>query len=117
MLICPQDSTLELPADCVRVLKLSSTLSIEGEIRAWSIWRGYFFAMINQYSIDDFIFVSTLLAFAWSLYVPELHGSYPFVSSTGFVAEVDFTGKGFLGVGSKRNHVNAATYAADDKKR
>lgn len=58
-----------MPVDCLRVFKLSSALSAEDEIKAWSIWRGYFFAMINQYSCDDFIFVSTLLAFDCSLYL------------------------------------------------
>jgi hypothetical protein len=53
----------------MHIFRLSAALSSEGEIKAWSIWHGYFFAMINQYSIDDFIFVSTLLGFAWSLYV------------------------------------------------
>lgn len=48
---------------------------------------------------------------------PELHGSYAIVSSAGFVAEVDFTGKGFLGVGGQRNHVVAAVYRAEDAKR
>ncbi|KAK5723492.1 hypothetical protein LTR15_005190 [Elasticomyces elasticus] len=48
---------------------------------------------------------------------PELNGAYSLVSSSGFIAEVDFTGKGFLGVGGKKNHVHAAIYRADDHKR
>ncbi|KAK3074376.1 hypothetical protein LTR53_003239 [Teratosphaeriaceae sp. CCFEE 6253] len=48
---------------------------------------------------------------------PELHGTYSLVSSTGYVAEVDFTGKGFLGIGGKKNGVHAAIYRADDSKR
>ena len=64
-----QVAHIALSPDCQSVFNLSSTLSLEGEIRAWSIWRGYFLAMVDQYSIDDFIFVSTLLQFAWSLYV------------------------------------------------
>lgn len=48
---------------------------------------------------------------------PELQGSYSIVSSSGYVADIDFTGKGFLGVGGKKNHVEAAIYHAEDKKR
>lgn len=48
---------------------------------------------------------------------PELNGKYSIVSSAGFVAEVDFTGKGFLGVGGTKNHVQAAVYRSEDKKR
>ncbi|KAK1822530.1 hypothetical protein LTR12_003093 [Friedmanniomyces endolithicus] len=47
---------------------------------------------------------------------PELVGTYSIVSSTGYVAEVDFTGKGFLGVGGKRNAVHAAIYRQGDSK-
>jgi hypothetical protein len=64
-----QALNLDMPAECLQVFALSWALSPGAEIRAWSIWRGYFFAMINQYSIDNFIFVSTLLAFVWSLYI------------------------------------------------
>jgi len=48
---------------------------------------------------------------------PELNGSYSIVSSSGYIAEVDFTGKGFLGVGGSKNHVVANVYHADDTKR
>ncbi|TKA78757.1 hypothetical protein B0A55_04135 [Friedmanniomyces simplex] len=48
---------------------------------------------------------------------PELHGTYSIVSSTGYIAEVDFTGKGFMGMGGKKNGLHAAIYKADDKKR
>jgi len=48
---------------------------------------------------------------------PELHDSYTIVSSSGFVAEVDFTGKGLLGMSGKKNHVEAAIYRSDDTKR
>ncbi|KAK3678836.1 hypothetical protein LTR78_001289 [Recurvomyces mirabilis] len=48
---------------------------------------------------------------------PELNGTYDIVSSTGLIAEVDFTGKGFLGMSGSKNHVAAGVYHADDKKR
>ena len=47
---------------------------------------------------------------------PELTEPCTIVSSAGFVAEVDFSGKGFLG-GGKKNHVEAAVYRTDDEKR
>jgi hypothetical protein len=64
-----QALNLDMPAEYFQVFVLSWALSPGVEIRAWSIWRGYVFAMINQYSIDNFIFVSTLLAFVWWLYI------------------------------------------------
>jgi len=48
---------------------------------------------------------------------PELTGSYQIVSSTGFVAEVDFSGKRFLGLSGKKNQIHAALYRLDDDKR
>ena len=48
---------------------------------------------------------------------PELTGSYQIVSSSGFVAEVDFSGKRLLGLGGKKNHVSAALYRVEDKER
>jgi hypothetical protein len=48
---------------------------------------------------------------------PELNGSYTIVSSSGFFAEADFTGKGMLGIGGQKNHVHAAVYGADDRKK
>lgn len=48
---------------------------------------------------------------------PELNGSYSIVSSSGCVAEVDFTGKGMLGLGGQKNHVQAAVYGAADRKK
>lgn len=48
---------------------------------------------------------------------PELTEPCTIVSSAGFVAEVDFTGKGLLGMGGKKNHVKAAIYRTDDKER
>jgi len=48
---------------------------------------------------------------------PELNGSYTIVSSSGCVAEADFTGKGMLGFGGQKNHVKAAVYGADDQKK
>ncbi|KAK5117040.1 hypothetical protein LTR62_006761 [Meristemomyces frigidus] len=48
---------------------------------------------------------------------PELNGTYDIVSSTGLIAEIDFTGKGFLGVGGSKNHVAAGVFHANDTKR
>lgn len=48
---------------------------------------------------------------------PELNGSYSIVSSSGCVAEVDFTGKSMLGFSGEKNHVQAAVYGADDRKK
>lgn len=48
---------------------------------------------------------------------PELDGKYHIVSSSGYVAEVDFTGKGTLGFGGSKNHVVASVYGSDDAKR
>ncbi|KAF2726200.1 Oxysterol-binding protein [Polychaeton citri CBS 116435] len=47
---------------------------------------------------------------------PELNGVYHIVSSSGYVSEIDFTGKGFFGFGGNKNHVRAAIYSSDDKK-
>jgi len=44
---------------------------------------------------------------------PELYGQYHIVSSSGFVAEIDFSGKGFLS--GKKNGVDATLYREDDK--
>nr|OQO21632.1 hypothetical protein B0A51_14754 [Rachicladosporium sp. CCFEE 5018] len=46
---------------------------------------------------------------------PELNGSYKIVSSSGYVAEVDFSGKGVLGFGGERNHVKAKIHDKDGK--
>ncbi|KAG9659840.1 Oxysterol-binding protein, partial [Aureobasidium melanogenum] len=48
---------------------------------------------------------------------PELVGSYDIVSSSGFVATVDFSGKRFLGLAGKKNGLHAAVYSADDSSR
>lgn len=48
---------------------------------------------------------------------PELTEPCHIVSSAGFVADVDFSGKGMLGMGGKKNAVEAAVYRTDDKKR
>jgi hypothetical protein len=45
---------------------------------------------------------------------PELYGQYHIVTSSGFVAEIDFSGKGFLS-GTKHG-VDATLYRRDDKK-
>ncbi|KAI5194473.1 Oxysterol-binding protein [Aureobasidium subglaciale] len=48
---------------------------------------------------------------------PELVGSYDIVSSAGYVASVDFSGKRFLGLAGKKNSLHAALYSADDTSR
>ncbi|KAK3704729.1 hypothetical protein LTR37_013703 [Vermiconidia calcicola] len=48
---------------------------------------------------------------------PELTEPCTIVSSAGYVAEVDFSGKKVLGFGGEKNHVQAAIYRSDDKKR
>jgi hypothetical protein len=45
---------------------------------------------------------------------PELTGTYRIVSSTGFVAEIDFSGKGFLS--GKRNSVDVEVYRVGERK-
>jgi len=52
------------------IFRLSSTLSSANEIK---VWRGYLFAEVNNYSTDDFIAVSIILAFALSLYFSWSH--------------------------------------------
>ena len=44
---------------------------------------------------------------------PELHGTYYIVSSSGFVSEIDFSGKGFLS--GKKNSVDVTMYKEGDK--
>lgn len=41
---------------------------------------------------------------------PELHGSYTIVSSSEYIAVVEFTGKGMLGFGGQKNHLQAKVY-------
>ncbi|KAF2769090.1 Oxysterol-binding protein [Teratosphaeria nubilosa] len=48
---------------------------------------------------------------------PELSGTYEIVSSSGFLAEIDFSGKSLLGFGGKKNHVVANVYPQDDATR
>lgn len=48
---------------------------------------------------------------------PELNGSYSIVSSSGCVAEVDFSGTKMLGLGGEKNHVHAAVYGAGDQQK
>ena len=48
---------------------------------------------------------------------PELTEPCTIISSAGFVAEIDFSGKGIFGVGGKRNHVEAAIYQTEDTER
>lgn len=48
---------------------------------------------------------------------PELSGTYEIVSTNGFVSEIDFSGTKLLGLGGSRNHVSAAVYSMDDRKK
>ena len=48
---------------------------------------------------------------------PELTEPCTIVSSAGLVAEVDFSGKKMLGFAGEKNHVEAAIYRIEDKKR
>ena len=48
---------------------------------------------------------------------PELTGSYQIVSSTGYVAEIDFTGKKMFGLSGKKNQFHAGLYKQSDEKR
>lgn len=48
---------------------------------------------------------------------PELTGTYDIVSSAGYIATVDFSGKKLLGLAGKKNGLHAAVFAADDAKR
>jgi oxysterol-binding protein-related protein 9/10/11 len=49
-------------------------------------------------------------------FYPELTGTYQIVSTSGFVSEVEFSGKGLLGSGDK-NHVHATVYRNEDPKK
>lgn len=48
---------------------------------------------------------------------PELTDSYSIVSSSGLIADVDFSGKGLLGMTGKKNHFEATVHRVEDKKR
>lgn len=45
---------------------------------------------------------------------PELSGTYQIVSSTGYIADVDFSGKKFFGMSGEKNGVHAALYGPED---
>ncbi|EMC92555.1 hypothetical protein BAUCODRAFT_143068 [Baudoinia panamericana UAMH 10762] len=45
---------------------------------------------------------------------PEIHGTYNIVSSTGLIAEIEFTGKGFFGFGGQKNYARGTIFRADD---
>jgi hypothetical protein len=47
---------------------------------------------------------------------PELQGSHTIVSSSGYRAVIDFSGKRFLGFAGQKNHVHAAVFGPDDEK-
>lgn len=46
---------------------------------------------------------------------PELNGTYYISSSSGFIAEIDFSGKGFLGMSGTKNRFEAKLYRAEDR--
>ena len=48
---------------------------------------------------------------------PELTDSCKIVSSAGYVAEIDFSGKKMLGLSGEKNHVVAQIYRSDDVNR
>lgn len=48
---------------------------------------------------------------------PELIGTYEIVSTNGYVSEIDFSGKKMLGLGGSKNHVSAAVYSVEDRKK
>lgn len=48
---------------------------------------------------------------------PELVGSYQIASSSGFVAEIDFSGKKLFGMSGKKNGLQASLYGPDDESR
>jgi hypothetical protein len=48
---------------------------------------------------------------------PELTEPCKIVSSAGFVADIDFSGKRFFGMSGEKNHVAASIYRTDDHKR
>ncbi|PVI04247.1 hypothetical protein DM02DRAFT_651849 [Periconia macrospinosa] len=60
--ISQKTSRVEISEACAHLFKRSSTLSSETEIRLWSIWQGYLFAKISEFSTDNFIFTSILVA-------------------------------------------------------
>ena len=45
---------------------------------------------------------------------PELHGTYHISASTGYISEIDFSGKGFLS--GKKHSLDATLYEVNDKK-
>lgn len=47
---------------------------------------------------------------------PELQGSHSIVCSSGYVAEIDFSGKRMFGFAGDKNHVVATVYAPGDRK-
>lgn len=47
---------------------------------------------------------------------PELQGSHSIISSSGYIANVDFSGKSFLGLKGEKNHLHAEVYSTQDAK-
>jgi hypothetical protein len=56
-----QASDLPMPADCRLIADLTVNLSLSESIHAWSIWRGYFFAVIDQCSLGDTVILVLFL--------------------------------------------------------
>jgi len=48
---------------------------------------------------------------------PELNGTYHISSSSGFISEIDFTGKSMLGMKGTKHKFEASLYRAEDTKR
>ena len=48
---------------------------------------------------------------------PELTGTYHISSSSGFISEIDFSGKGMLGLTGTKNKFDATLYRTDDSKK
>jgi hypothetical protein len=57
-----QTSDLPMPANCRLIADLTVGFSLSDSIRAWSIWRGYFLALIDQYSPGDPIIIVIFLS-------------------------------------------------------
>lgn len=47
---------------------------------------------------------------------PELQGSHSIISSSGFIADVDFSGKTLLGMKGQKNHLKASIFKTEDTK-
>lgn len=66
-----QASNTSILDDCRLITDLTANLSLSDRIRAWSIWRGYFLALIDQYSTGDLLPLVVFLIFT-VLYSPPV---------------------------------------------